>query len=168
MFGWIYELAGINIPSGANEGADLFLRKVPHDRWPQGLTLDPYAYAITNGGCLTVPRALVGGASVKVNFDPEQRQFDLTCVIGYRGPTMQKAVAKAGELLNFGNVYLRIVTVVPPNAEQHISGWVEFRYLWPEIVPYGVEQTSEVRRRRIPVIRSPGLRHESKVLEMTR
>jgi len=155
MFGWVYELAGINIPSEANEGADLILRKVPHDRWPQGITLDPYAYAITNGGYLTVPRALVGSADVKVSFDPEQQQFQLTTVIGYQGPSMlierreQKAVAKVGELLNLGHVQLRIVSVVPPNAKQHIPGWVEFRYLWPKIVPYGFEQTSEVRRRGI-------------------
>jgi len=50
--------------------------------------------------------------------------------------------------------YLESSQWSPPNAEQHIPGWVEFRYLWPKIVPYGFEQTSELRRRRIPVFRS--------------
>lgn len=128
MFGWIYELGGIKFPSEARKGADLFLWKVPHARWPQGITLNPYAYAITIGGCLTVPRAMIGGADVKVSFDPEQQEFHLTSVIGYRGPGMlierreQMAVAKAGDLLNLGDVQIRIVSVVPPNTEQHTPG----------------------------------------------
>lgn len=147
MFGWLYEVTDIDINETDPQGARFKLEKIPREHWPKGMTLDPYAYPILNGGSIVTNAVKVG--SISVRFDESR-----TCNLRYHQEEFQysegifiskevKVVPKQNDVLKTSGIRFgrecKVVSIVPPDSETNVVGWVEVREIWPELVPFGDE-----------------------------
>lgn len=156
LFGCLYTLHRTVNEKNNGTGREITLRKVPSSHWPDGIALDPFGYAVVDGGGLDLPNASPR-ADILVAWDVKQHSFQLKVMREYpltnlpaRGPVQEVTVAwreemiraKKDALLSFKGagrpIILRIVSIVAPSKSEGISGWVELRQLWPETRPFGV------------------------------
>ena len=148
QFGWLYHVENLNNNRGG--GSNLSLTKVKAEKWPAGISLDPYAYAITDGGYLNLNVAFLGKPSVTAKYDRNKNTWRLKLSHEERQTDMQykrreeELDAKTGQLVTVKtgtDVHrFKIVSIVIPDPKNNIPGWVELRKLWPKIIPYGIEQ----------------------------
>lgn len=165
VFGALYRATRID--SNLNDdphGASIHLSKLGNAEWPAGVTLDPFAYAITTGGSLSLAstsplekRSFT--PSLKLKYDDTSKSFSLT-VVHYRVDMTSQINGKSGVdgrgwreedvpvendssiRVTVGSVYhnFRVVSIVPPDRDKHIPGWVEVRRIWPRVIPFGTEE----------------------------
>ena len=148
QFGWLYHVENMNYEG--TRGAFLRLKKVDAAKWPLGITLDPYAYTITDGGYLNLNVAFLGKPSVSAKYDKDKKQWRLQLSHEERQTNMQykrreeELEAKTSQLVTVKtgtDVHrFKIVSVVLPDPKNNIPGWIELRKLWPKIIPFGIEQ----------------------------
>ncbi|MBC8290442.1 MAG: hypothetical protein H8E37_09005 [Planctomycetes bacterium] len=160
LFGCLYEVTGFSEEGNGGFGTGIELRKMDAIEWPDGIKLDPFAYAVLNGGHLDL-RSSVPKVDIRdLSFDEKKNQFHVTVFQEYIKPardalsrevawTEKVVTIKSGMLLVMTvggrRVHFRVVSVVPPDKDKHIPGWVEFRQLWPTVRPFGVQETLKIR-----------------------
>lgn len=151
LFGTLYRVVRIR-PRNDARPTEIHLQRVSEDQWPPGVQLDPYAYTISDAGELWSGFGVHNEWLVTCKYDSAQKRFVLSIpkyeydprngAVGRR--LSEENTAVAGELLMIrcatDIIRFRVVSVVLPDPEHHIPGWVELRKLWPKIVPYGIEQ----------------------------
>ncbi len=135
--------------------ANITLARMPRDKWPDGILCDEFAYALTTGGSIwTATIGFVARGQIHVEWDENKHDYQLkvSSQIGTSpttGRTVEEifaarpgvpfALEAAGQISHF-----QIVSVVAPNPESHIPGWVELRRVWPAIPPFGVPSPAPV------------------------
>ena len=165
VFGALYRVTRIDseLPDDP-QGASIHLSKMGRAEWPAGVTLDPFAYAITPGGSLSIPHArklttLFFTPSLKLKYDDTSKSFSLTIFHDLRdrnapiyGTSMFDGKAwreddvpiennsRFGITVGREHQSFRVVSIVPPNRDKHIPGWVEVRRIWPRVTPFGTEE----------------------------
>ena len=160
LFGCLYEVDSFTEPEDGGTGAGIYLRRMDADEWPDGIKLDPFAYAVLNGGGLDLPSSVPKGDVRNLSFDEKKNQFHVTVIQEYIKPARdalsrevawtEKVVAIKPEgllTMRVGGrfVHFRVISVVPPDKDKHIPGWVEFRQLWPTVRPFGIKETIKIR-----------------------
>ncbi len=143
--GALYRVANIQ-PS--DEGAYVALDKLAKSEWPAGISLDPFAYAITPGSAIGM-RNVCRTAPIAVTYDSSAKHFTLKLssdtlqLYHPERPQFETVDLVVDSLITFqimvGNepVSFRVVSIVPPNPDKHIPGWVEVRRIWPRVTPFG-------------------------------
>ena len=153
LFGAIYVVSAIEDDPRGGHGVAITLRRLQTEQYPGDIELDPYAYAITQGGLLDIPSTLIQ-PEILVDFDTDRR-----CILTIRGEvngtshgkgrwdahvTTRDVVASVGKLivvrLGQNKVLFRVVTIVHPNEKERLIGWAEVRRVWPVIVPFGTSK----------------------------
>lgn len=150
VYQWLYRVNRLRVEADRH-GVGLTLSRVERNDWPPGITLDPYAHAVAEGGSLDVPFAFPNGPpAVQSKYDPSTGKWELRVSHETRQPDLspmrrdELIVADVGVSFTVSTmtdtIPLRVVSVVNPDSEHGIRGWVELRRIMPEIVPFGVEQ----------------------------
>ena len=149
------------------QGASIVLTKIDPTEWPVGVTLDPYAYAVTPGGALSIHctpslKKRVITPSIRLTYNERLNSYSLKVVhdrvtmispilgsISDDGRTWRQddvpvqANGRIGMIVGRDYQRFRIVSIVHPDRDKHLPGWVEFRRIWPQITPYGIDVESE-------------------------
>lgn len=142
-------------------GSRIVLTKMGQAEWPAGITLDPFAYAITTGGKLSLPKVSQNhiNPSLTPKYDEKSKSFSVTVFhvrydqsfqLGGKS-SLDGQVWRQDDLViqknskmtvAVGSEYhtFRVVSIVPPDRDKHLPGWVEFRRVWPRITPFGTEE----------------------------
>jgi len=150
MFGALYTVAMIEDDKRGGHGVSMKLQRLPHKEYRGEVRLDPYAYAITNGGWIDIPSTLVQ-PEILVAFDGRERCFltirgEHTGISQGKGRwtthnTTQKVLAIVNKLiivrLGQASVLFRVVSIVYPDEKARLTGWIEVRRVWPSLVPFG-------------------------------
>ena len=151
--GALYRSTQVDLKTGGDDpqGARIILDKIPRSEWPAGISLDPYAYVITPGGSLNIWN-VSQTTPVKLSYDASSKTFSMKIThdaVQIYNPERNQSRSEDVVVdessvshwfrVGVGNEQLlfRIVSVVPPNPEQHLPGWIEIRRIWPRVTPYG-------------------------------
>lgn len=156
VFGCLYRVTGYSIPDRAVQGANIELQKIPAKEWPAGVTLDPLAYALTDGGGIGL--GMYGGEiGISADFNKAEARFDLTLSLSHWTPdrrhvehTKQVILVKERTLVQSRfarDVRFRVVSVVPPDSKTTcLAGW-SCVVVWPRLVPFGIDESLPIERR---------------------
>ncbi|MFY9252945.1 MAG: hypothetical protein WAO83_05800 [Fuerstiella sp.] len=160
VFGWLLKVTRCH--PGGGDTADVTLQRLPRDAWPDGVTLDPYAYAVTTGGTLTIPAASISkngtlGLPMSVEFNPIDKVFLLRVaheLVAEEDGSLTQEIRQieATPALRFpvmrasGTLYFQVISVVAPDPDRRITGWVEIRRMWPAIEPFGFHESKSPGR----------------------
>lgn len=140
IFGTIYTVSRIQPEGRSNRGARIVLAKTPRHLWPGKVKIDAFAYAITDGGSISLSSTL----RYRVNYDAVKQCFQLIRD-GERLNRTGTLDVKERMVIDAGaGIQYQVIAVVTPDSQAKVPGWIEFRRLWPEVVPFGVEQTLEI------------------------
>ena len=146
MFGSLYRAEWYQ-PKG--DAGDLILSRIEKENWPEGIILDPFARPVLTNGCLRFP-----SAQIRCLFDEKNRRFRLLVPSWKYLPKTGNALETTEIDVVVGKVvtvpidaggHFKVISVVLPDDQIRIPGWVELRRVWPNIVPFGVEQDLELR-----------------------
>ncbi|MFT5323267.1 MAG: hypothetical protein ACI8P0_001116 [Planctomycetaceae bacterium] len=150
LFGWLYKVSALTDDARGGNGVGITLEKMPRDKWPKGVTLDPYAYPILRDGYLDL-QAAVPSPDVRVSFDSDGK-CRIVVYNQYIGSTAKRGIwtvqqsADHPRIAQKGNIVtvragrtsrFRIVSLVSPDDKSGIVGWAELRPISPSIIPYG-------------------------------
>lgn len=146
VFGCLYEVLGVD----GNDPDYTRVRLMKADPDSElNARLDPYGYAIPNGGSLDIT-GQTDAKEIRVHYDATSGAFELTVSREYKGADLRyqysttSTGARKGDTIELRPdeaVFFRITDIVKPDAERGVSGWVEFRRLWPTIRPFGISET---------------------------
>jgi len=85
LFGALYRITDFRQEDNGGKGTEIILQRVEAGDWPDGITLDPFAYPVLTGGGLNVSN-LTPIDIHSVTFDEKANQFRLTVVHQYIKP----------------------------------------------------------------------------------
>lgn len=154
LFGSLYSVTTIT-PRPVCSGAKIKLRRVEKVDWPEGISIDPFAYAVTNGGALRMGRH-GGGISISAEYSEAEKKFKMTVTakgwnskfVGQPDYREWRFVDKDDRLSSklAPQTQFRVIRIVPPDPEnpdpkKRVPGWVELRQVWPLLIPFGTESS---------------------------
>ena len=152
MLGHLYRVSSIASPATSIKGAQLELTKIPREQWDDDFSLDPYSYAVTDGGSLELP-GWSASRRLDLAYDVTAKHYEASITQEYLGPDRKPARSvkqitlepgKADSIVMTRWIRFRVVSIVPPEPAKNIPGWVELRMMWPTIKPYGFDESLPV------------------------
>lgn len=154
LFGIPYRISDVKVYSQSNhKNVVAKLEKVTEPTLIHQLSTDPFAHVIMNGETLYG----VHENRVKVLFDQDTAGYVLETQLVRivldneekltYSQRIQKVRAELGTIVNSSdgvNIFsYEVVKIVRPEPSESIPGWIGIRRRWPEIVPFGVTNSSE-------------------------